>query len=506
MNDAPAAPVLADAPAGPAASAGAILRGGGAPLLLLLVGALALRLYGLSDQLWLDEILTLHDFARAPLSKTVASFPNDNNHPLYSLAASLSVRAFGETAVALRLPAVLFGVASVAALFVLARRFWATAPSLIVAAALAGAGPHVFFSQNARGYTALCLFALVATDGFLRAVAGARGGWTTQAFGLGLGAYSHLTGVFVGVAQALALALVGGPRGRLAAAPWKGIFAGGALAILLHAPMASDLWEFFVAREDRVAVSSAWKDPLHFVREALAPVPGRRGWTMYAVGALGFSAACFAVGGFARLRRRAPAATVSMLLAPVVGATATLAMGRHLWPRFFFFATGFAALIGVSGLFGAVRAAAEKPPKHAAWIALPVLLIVAGLTARSAYGPKQDFEGPMRHLRTEAAVLGKPPQVFTAGLALWPYKYLHAPDWTPVALGPGDLPVDDPSALLAAVDGPERAVVRVVACSPVFLGSRQPQVARVLAERFLAVASYRGTMGSELDVTVYRPK
>src|SRR5205085_703130 len=64
------------------------LKDGGLVLALVLVVATVLRGVALNEQLWLDEVLMLHDFVREPLTKTVASFPNDNNHPLYSLLAS----------------------------------------------------------------------------------------------------------------------------------------------------------------------------------------------------------------------------------------------------------------------------------------------------------------------------------------------------------------------------------------------------------------------------------
>src|SRR5262245_50050613 len=71
----------------------------------------------LGTGLWFDEIITLVDFVRLPTAELVRTFSSFNNHVLYSLEAQAAIALFGETAWALRLPAMLFGVAGVAALW-----------------------------------------------------------------------------------------------------------------------------------------------------------------------------------------------------------------------------------------------------------------------------------------------------------------------------------------------------------------------------------------------------
>ncbi len=515
--------IKADDPAGSEPGFVRVLRDGGSPLLFVLAIAVALRCIGLDDQLWLDEILMLHDFARRPIADIVASYPNDNNHPLYSVLAAISVRISGESAASLRLPAVLFGVLSVGALYVLARRLASRRVAIVSSAVLAIAGSHVFFSQNARGYTGLLFFALLATDGFLRAQDGVKGARLTQSLALGLGAYCHLTGVFVGIAQASVLLLRPPLGGRFRAAPWQGVFGGGAVTVLLHLPMWSDLWRFFVARPDRVAMKTEWTDPLHFVREAFAAIGPLKSAALITAAALG--GVVVLCGVFTMERRRRGLAAV-MLLPAVLGGSATLLMGRHLWPRFFFFAAGFGVLLVVLGLealagrlgraqtkLGARPHGTPLTPLHAGGpgslafgIAAGLLLATAAATTRGAYGPKQDFAGPKRILAAAAEEPSLAPIVFTAGLAMWPYAYLHAPEWTPIALGDGDAALDRPEALLAALAGSERSRVRVVASSPVFLKSRQPRVWSTLEKEMTAVARFGGTMGPELDLIVYAPR
>lgn len=49
-------------------------------LIVLSFIALGLRLLNLNSDLWVDEVLTLVDYARKPLGEIVTSFPNQNQH------------------------------------------------------------------------------------------------------------------------------------------------------------------------------------------------------------------------------------------------------------------------------------------------------------------------------------------------------------------------------------------------------------------------------------------
>ena len=90
-------------------------------LAAILLLALVLRVIGLNAQLWYDEILTLTDFVRKPYGELVGDFSSLNNHMFYSLQARASILAFGESAWALRLPAMLYGVASLVVLWRMGR-------------------------------------------------------------------------------------------------------------------------------------------------------------------------------------------------------------------------------------------------------------------------------------------------------------------------------------------------------------------------------------------------
>lgn len=70
---------------------------------------------------------------------------------------------FGESGWALRLPAALFGIASVVMVYVLAARYLSRVEAWVATAVIATSYHHVWFSQNARGYTLIGFLTLLST-------------------------------------------------------------------------------------------------------------------------------------------------------------------------------------------------------------------------------------------------------------------------------------------------------------------------------------------------------
>src|SRR5262249_318850 len=148
--------------------------------------------------LWLDEVLTLTHYARPALGMILTSFPDQNQHMLYSVLGHISLDCFGESAWALRLPAVLFGVASIWALYALGGRIASRTEALLAAAMMTVSYHHVWFSQNARGYTGLLFFTLLSTWLFVRGLRAGRWPlWGGYAVSVALGFWVHLTMLFV---------------------------------------------------------------------------------------------------------------------------------------------------------------------------------------------------------------------------------------------------------------------------------------------------------------------
>jgi hypothetical protein len=80
-----------------------------------------------------------------------------------------------------------------------------------------------------------------------------------------------------------------------------------------------------------------------------------------------------------------------MLTPAIVTGTALFIAEHNLWPRFFFFAAGFGALIVMRGIFAAARALWPAKGRELA-VAVAVLLVLASATTvPRAWNPKQDY-------------------------------------------------------------------------------------------------------------------
>lgn len=105
-----------------------------AVLTSLLVVAAALRLYRLDDGLWWDEIFMYVKFVKMPLGQLLTTYESENQHFLYILLARASIWIFGDSVWSLRFPAVLFGVGSIWALYLLGRQVSSAREALLAAA------------------------------------------------------------------------------------------------------------------------------------------------------------------------------------------------------------------------------------------------------------------------------------------------------------------------------------------------------------------------------------
>ncbi|MCM2269950.1 MAG: glycosyltransferase family 39 protein [Thermoanaerobaculia bacterium] len=465
--------------------------------------ALALRLPGhLGSGLWFDEILTLVDVGRAPLGAVVGGFSSDNHHPLYSLLAWFSLRACGESAWALRLPAVLFGALSVGMLYLYAARVASRGEALFAAALLATSYHHVWFSQNARGYTMLLCFALAASYAFERLVeAGDRRAVAPYVAAVALAVYTHLTAAFLVAGHLVALVVyrrsrrgppAAGARRRL---PLTAVALAGVAAALLYAPMAREAFDLFARKAAEAAAmaqaattgataANPWRSP----RWALEAVIASLGLGAAGLAALAAAAALLAAGALDLARRQAwrfvgwvvPGAALAVVL---------LALGRNLWPRFFFFLAGFVLIVLVRGLAQLGAAVLPAGGRARTIAALALLALWSTLLPRAYALPKQDFEGARDYL---ARVRGPGEAVATVGLAAMPYRRYYATDYVEVAS------VAELDALAAASSG-----VYVVSTLPVYLASRTPALAAAVASRGREVARFRGGVGDG-DVVVLR--
>lgn len=366
-----------------------------------LILAAVLRFIDANSQMWFDEIITVVRSVRQPLGEIVTHFPSNNDHVLYSVLANLSVSAFGEHPWVVRLPAILAGVLSIGLIYScgtkVTNRYEALSAALIAAVAY----QHVWFSQNARGYTILLVVALASTQLLLT---GLKEGKRSHliAFGViaALGAYTHLTMVLAVIGQAIAVALDLVARRRFAGKDWIPptiAFGSAALVtVLLYAPLIGDIHSYFTEQKGFQQATAGWA--LGELARVLAPNP-----------AMGASVLIVAftllVGCLSYLRQNPLILGLFLIPAITVFATAVV-LDRPTFPRFFFFAAGFLILLAVRGAFtiteqilirlGGFGRALIKPMLVLATLAMAV---VGGLALPGSYGkPKQDYAGAMAKL------------------------------------------------------------------------------------------------------------
>lgn len=484
----------------PADAARSAAAGAGLTASFVFVLAAAVRAHRLDAPLWFDEIWMIIDCVRHPLPESFRTFASDNNHPLYSFLATACARVFGETAWAIRLPAALFGAASVAAVHVFARRRLGGRAAVAASLLLALSFHHVGFSQNARGYTGLLLFTVVSSHGLLCALeTGRRSAWVLQGIALALCVTLHLTGVFTAFGHLAVLAWAAfrrpawlHPGGLRAAA--LGFVLATLTALAAYALVLPQVVHFFLLRPDRAAVDAAWTDPWWFVAETARSLGFGVGPGLAILGV----AAVVAVAGLVAAGRRSLPLVLLTVVPAGVTAAVMLAMGRNLWPRLFFASSGFGALVATVGALAFVRAVlgrvpAGKAPRIAARAetAVVVLLVLcAAATLPRAFAlPKQDFEAPQRYLAAERRA-GEP--VYAVGMASYVYReYLEA--------GYVDVRTDRDAGRLTENSGRAWAVYTF----PVFVESRLPSAWAVLQRDYREVARFRGGMGGG-DVVVLR--
>jgi 4-amino-4-deoxy-L-arabinose transferase-like glycosyltransferase len=455
--------------------------------------------------LWFDEVLTLLDFVRPPLGEILTSFPSQNQHMLYSVLAHVSVGIFGESAWALRLPSVLFGMGSLWALFALGCRVVSSREALLACALMTVSYHHIWFSQNARGYMGLLFFVTLATWLWLEACARSEWRWwLVYSLTVSLGMWIHMTMAFVVATHGLLYVAwllrlkgdkgIGGTQGLAAGMRWQPLVAWllcGSVTLQLYALSAP---EFLSTALHEVSVPSEWTNPWWVLMESLRSLRiGFAGVTVVLCGGLLVSA------GWLSLLRRDSQACLAMTLPPVLAGSTMLLLGHNLWPRFFFFAMGFALFIVVHGAMTVPRLlpilqSHRHPGRQVGVILTGLIILAAGMTVPRYYAlPKQDFTGARNYVEQY-----RTPQdaVVAVGLAGMAYGRYFAPHWS----------VAQTSEELAAV---RRNASRLwlVYTLPIEVKAYHPDIWQVILQDFEVVKVFPGTLGGgEVYVCRLRPE
>jgi 4-amino-4-deoxy-L-arabinose transferase-like glycosyltransferase len=136
---------------------------------VVLTVAFLCRFYPLHRGLGQDELYTAVNFVEAGSIRTTM-FSNSafNNHIGYSLMARMSNKLFGHSEWALRLPAVLLGIASLYLFWIFSQSMLTFSAATIGTLVLALSPPHVIWSVEARGYSSMVFFAILSSYLYLR--------------------------------------------------------------------------------------------------------------------------------------------------------------------------------------------------------------------------------------------------------------------------------------------------------------------------------------------------
>jgi uncharacterized membrane protein len=401
--------------------------------------AAALRFAGLQSGLWYDEISSLVRSVRLPLSQILTESRGVTAHPLYSVLAHASITGFGESAWSLRLPACLFGIAAVWMVFVLGTKLTSRVEAWAAMAVLATSYHHIWFSQNARGYTMLAFLTSLSTWLLIRARESGRSrDYTFYALACAAAVYTHLTMVFMVLGQAVALtadwmAKRGTPGQRpLKPALWAWTVVG-LLAAVAYAPVIPALVTHFAVDAPLPAASIA--TPSWALAETVRSLLSGAGVPAALAGGVLLNV------GAVSLARRDPLSVALLVVPGIVTAAGLLLLGQAIRPRFFFFLSGAAAIFvgrGIGALAAAIarRQSATSETSVAAVVIGTLLFIAAAAVElpRNYLVPKQDFEGAVHFLEREESGGAK---IGAAGLVCLPVEKYFEKTW-PCVTSTGD--------------------------------------------------------------------
>ncbi|MDZ4674396.1 MAG: glycosyltransferase family 39 protein [Gemmatimonadota bacterium] len=471
-----------------------------AGLLLLTALALVLRFIGANSGLWIDEIFSLVDSFRLPVREIVSSYPGDTHHPLYAVLAHLSLVAFGESTLSIRLPSIIVGAASAPLLYLLGREVADRREAAFAALLLAVSYHHVWFSQNARGYVILAWCAMAGCWLLLRLLATGQPRFAAGfAVVTALGAYTHLTMVFIALGQALTVLAVlartapGPGRSRRFRLGSAAFLLAGAGTVALYAPALPQVLDYFLNRPSQlVGVSTPGWAVLESLRVLATGFGAGRvvlGGVVVMVGA-----GLVLAGAFSYARRNAVAFGLFVLPGLAIIAGALLARGT-MYPRFFFALAGFGILIGIRGVVVVAEWIGRRlPPGFPAGrrlaslgLGLLVVLSLASLPLNYRY-PKQDFVGALDFIEARRA----PGEIIAViGVTEFAFRKYLGQDAAVVT--------DDPGLAVLR----QGHAVWFAWAFPRYLAGSAPDVLATLERECGEPATFRGTIGGG-DVHVCR--
>jgi len=189
------------------ASGGALNKLGGlfrdryfiALIIIMVIGAV-LRFYRISFQsLWIDEGATYYYVLNDVFGILTQT---EQTPPPFYIIEHYSYVLLGHSELSLRLPAALFGIASIPAIYFLGKEIHSKNVGLLAAVALALSPFHIWYSQTARPYAFMLFFFILFLIFFIRAYrSGGRKDWLIAGILAAVTFYFHFYMIlFIGLA------------------------------------------------------------------------------------------------------------------------------------------------------------------------------------------------------------------------------------------------------------------------------------------------------------------
>lgn len=372
--------------------------------LLLLAGSIV-RMTRLGESLWYDEVAAWMSYGQWGPGAIVGNFADPSNHVLHTLLTWFVVTFLGtelSTEVSLRLPAFIASLASIVAVYALARRLAGRHVAMLAGVLMTIWPVCVLEGVEARGYSMMMLFSALMSLQLLRAMDAHRPlKWLLYAVLVALGAWAHMVTVFVAVGHGawLVWLLRRGQYRCAAVAGLASLFLAAAITLALYAPLLPEI----MAKRAIVSAQSA-SQPGVFGAEGLHALLQLGGsWLWYAAlpGISGCIIGCIALGGAERSGMRHAAAVTLLGVPAFLGVV--IALNTWVYARFALFVIPGAALLTAFGLFWLWR--------RSAWAAGALgALILAGSALDLAIRPvkqplREAADYVLQNIRPEERVL-----------------------------------------------------------------------------------------------------
>jgi 4-amino-4-deoxy-L-arabinose transferase-like glycosyltransferase len=137
-------------------------------VLIILAISIALRIVRLDQSLWLDEGINVNNAFALDFKSLVLNYSLSDFHPpLYHVVLKLWTMLAGNSEVAVRVPSVVFGVATVYVTYLIAKKLFEEKTALVASTLIATSPLAIYYSQEARMYSLAALAAALSVYFFI---------------------------------------------------------------------------------------------------------------------------------------------------------------------------------------------------------------------------------------------------------------------------------------------------------------------------------------------------